>query len=165
MWKLFESIRRFDDHVRLIEKRRYGLIEIRDGRFYAIHFRPWPKVITALEVRTIGRWRHHHLHRDRCLLYFNQPLRHQNFLALKYVLTSRGSSYQTFYQAIATLDRIARIKQSDAIVTEVYNQRLSDRLMRRLGWEPHCPEQRGRHYIKRFYGVFPSCAGTGPGKE
>ncbi len=104
------------------------------------------------------------MQRDRCLLYFNQPLGHQKFLVLKYVLTSRGSSYRTFHQAITTLDRIAQIKQSDAIVTEVYNQRLSDRLMRRLGWEPHCPERRGHHYIKRFYGVYPAHAGTDPSK-
>ncbi|MCH2182271.1 MAG: hypothetical protein MK108_09725 [Mariniblastus sp.] len=156
MGRMFESIRRFEDHLALVQRRRYGLIEIRDGQFFAIHFRPWPRIITALEVNSIGRWKHRHLTRDRCLLYFNQPIRHRNFLALKYIFSSQGSSCRTLHQATKTLDCVARIKRSDAIVTEVFNRRISDRLMRRLGWVPHCPERSGHHYIKRFYGQYPA---------
>jgi hypothetical protein len=53
------------------------------------------------------------------------------------------------------LDEIARIKQTDAIVCDVRNARISDRLLRRWGWESHVPQSRRRHFIKRFYGEYP----------
>ena len=53
------------------------------------------------------------------------------------------------------LDSIAEIKQIDAIVCDAGNVRLSERLMARLGWEPHQPSRWHRNYIRRFYGVYP----------
>ena len=58
------------------------------------------------------------------------------------------------------LDEIARIKGTDAIVAELSNLRISDRLARRWGWEPHVPSSRRRHYIKRFYGSYPEGEGV-----
>ena len=104
---------------------------------------------------------------DRCLLYFNQPRRMPNFLALKYVVSTAGTSYRTFRAALTALDAIAEIKQIDAIVCDAANMRLSDRLMARLGWEPHKPQRWHRNYIRRFYGEYypllakPQAAGAG----
>jgi hypothetical protein len=56
---------------------------------------------------------------------------------------------------LIVLDEIARLKGSDAIVAEVRNLRISNRLLHRWGWESHLPTSRRRHYIKRFYGSYP----------
>jgi hypothetical protein len=61
----------------------------------------------------------------------------------------------TFYAATLVLDEIARLRDANAIVCNVTNVRISDRLMRRWGWEEHCQQWMGRHFIKRFYGHFP----------
>ena len=66
---------------------RCGIIEVCDGRLQAIHLRPWPKVISALEIETISLRYHENRPGDRCLLYYNQPLRYPNFLALKFVIS------------------------------------------------------------------------------
>jgi hypothetical protein len=89
---------------------------------------------------------------DRCWLYYNQPWRMPNFLALKYIVSTRGTSYATFRAALAMLEQIAELKRTDAIVCDAANTRLSDRLLARLGWEPHRPQRWHRNFIRRFYG-------------
>ena len=98
---------------------------------------------------------------DRCLLYYNQPRRTPNFLALKYIVSTAGTSYATFRAALAVLDAVAELKRIDAIVCDAANIRLTDRLMARLGWEPHKPQRWHRNFIRRFYGVYPSAASVG----
>ena len=56
--------------------------------------------------------------------------------------------------ALLVLDEIAKLKRTDAIVCEVSNWRISDRLLTRWGWESHLGESRRRHFIKRFYGDY-----------
>jgi hypothetical protein len=92
---------------------------------------------------------------DRCLLYYNQPRRMPKFLALKYVVSTPGTSYRTFRASLVALDAIAALKQIDAIVCDAANSRLSDRFMARQGWEPHKPQRWHRNYIRRFYGEYP----------
>jgi hypothetical protein len=43
-------------------------------------------------------------------------------------------------------------------LTDVSNLRISDRLLRRWGWEAHCPSRWHRHFIKRYYGTYPDPA-------
>jgi hypothetical protein len=88
-------------------------------------------------------------------LYYNQPRRFPNFLALRYIVSTPRTSFRTSRRALATLDEIARIKRTDAIVCEAWNRRISDRLLHREGWERHLHHSRRRHYIKRFYGSYP----------
>jgi hypothetical protein len=92
---------------------------------------------------------------DRCLLYYNQPRRFRNFLAVKYVVSSRGTGYVTYRRVLEALDEIARIKGIDAMLCDLANRRMTQSMMRRWGWEPHKPSRWHRHYIKRFYGVYP----------
>jgi hypothetical protein len=143
----------FDD-VEALRRGRYGVIEVANGRLVAIHLRPWPKIVSALEVE----WRGHRWHAsksgDRCLVYYNQPRRFSNFLALKYIVSHRDCTLATLHHALEVLDEVARVKRSDAIVCDVWNDRISDRLLARWGWEPHKPQRWHRHYIKRFYGVY-----------
>jgi hypothetical protein len=56
--------------------------------------------------------------------------------------------------SMAVLDEIARIKRSDAILTDAANFRISDRFLRRQGWERHTKARYHRNYIKRFYGEY-----------
>jgi len=57
------------------------------------------------------------------------------------------------------LDEIARIKRSDALLTDASNLRISDRLLARWGWVPHTSSRWHRHHIKRFYGNYPPASG------
>lgn len=142
-----------------IRAHRYGVIETTDGELRAVHLRPWPKLLAAPELIPLGSHYHQRGAADRCLLYFNQPRRMPNFLALKYIVTTFGTSFRTFRTALTVLDAIAEIKRIDAIVCDAANMRLSDRVMARFGWEPHKPQRWHRNFIRRFYGVYPTYGG------
>lgn len=139
----------------LVARGRYGVIEAHGGRLTAIHLRLWPKVASALESEWWGRRYHERHPGDRCLLYYNQPRRCPNYLALTYIRSSRDTSFASFRRALETLDEVARLKRSDAILCDAWNLRISDRLFARWGWEPHKPQAWHRNFIKRFYGVYP----------
>src|SRR5688572_21491914 len=124
-----------------LQRRRYGVIETAAGRFVAIHLRPWPKLLSWPEIWPAGPMYHARGGADRCLLYYNQPRHFSNFLALKYVVSTLGTSYATLCAASIALDRIAELKRTDAILCDAANARLSDRLLRRFGWEPHKPQR------------------------
>lgn len=139
-----------------VRRRRYGVIETRCGRLHCILLRPWPKLISWPEVWWVP-WRYHvRGEADRCLLYYNQPLRWSNYLTLKYVASTHGTSYRTLREALRVLDAIAATKKSDAILCDVANSRITDRLLARLGWEAHKPQRWHRNFIKRFYGKYPA---------
>ena len=151
-----ETIVDFDAAHERVRAGRYGVIETTGGALRAIHLRPWPKLAALPEVLPLGPRYHGRGSADRCLLYYNQPRRMPSFLALKYIVSTIGTSYKTFRAALVVLDAIAELKQIDAIVCDAANVRLSDRLMARLGWEPHKPQRWHRNFIRRYYGVYPS---------
>ena len=152
----FDSENDLSDPHGKVHCRAYGIIEIENGAFRQIRFKPWPKIISTFEVNHSGEKTHTQSDTmDRCTLYYNQPFFHKNFLALKYVVSQKGTSFRSFRLATKILDEIARIKQSDALVCEVSNARISDRLLSRWGWEEHLSNNAGRHFIKRFYGKYP----------
>lgn len=155
--RLFDQESDLSDPFGKIFNRSYGIIVVEAGEFSAIKFKPWPKIISTWEVGLSGQ-RVHQSGRclDRCLLYYNQPLFHRRYLALKYVVSRRGTSFRSFRLATQILDEVARIKRSDAIVCEVTNPSISNRLMKRWGWERHLTDQSARHFIKRFYGEYPA---------
>jgi hypothetical protein len=155
---LCETIPDFEAGQKQIVARRWGVIETVGGELRAVHLRPWPKLVSLPELLPLGSRYHPRGAADRCLLYYNQPLWSPNFLALKYVVSTGNTSYRTFRAALLVLDRIAELKQTDAIVCDAANMRLSDRLMARLGWEPHKPERWHRNFIRRFYGSYPNGA-------
>ena len=139
----------------VLRQRRYGVIETTAGKLEAVHLRPWPKLLAWPDVWPVGPVYHARGERDRCLLYYNQPRSFSNFLALKYVVSTHGTSYATFRAALAVLDQIAELKRTDALLCDVSNLRISHRLLSRLGWQPHKPQRWHRNYIKRFYGEYP----------
>lgn len=133
----------------VVHRRRYGVIETADGCFERVRWRPYPKLATAWGTHLIGRWEHRLRRGNRCRLYFNQPRSCPNFLALRYVVTTRDADYRTFRAALEVLDEIARLKNADALLCDAANLRLSDRFLARLGWEPHAPMPGHRNFIKR----------------
>jgi hypothetical protein len=151
-WKTITDLTAGTESIRA---RRYGMIEVADGRLRAVLLRPWPKIILGPEILTVGRWMHERRSGDSIRLFYNQPLRCPNFLALTYAISHRQTSYRTLRRALEVLDEIARLKHSDALLCDVGNARISKRFMAHWGWEPHCPSRWHRHYIKRFYGNYP----------
>ncbi len=111
----------------MLRRRRYGVVEMVEGRLAAIHLRPWPKQSSIFEARYFGRWWHRHRQGDRMLLYYNQPCRHSNYLALHYALSTHDCRLATLQAGLAILDEIARIKRSDAIFCQATSLRISQR--------------------------------------
>jgi hypothetical protein len=139
----------------LIRRRRYGMIEAVNGRLESVRFRPWPKFISLPELTFFGRRYHDLQDADCCRLFYNQPRRYSNYLAVPYILCGRGTRMATIHGALTALDEIARIKRTDALLADVLNYRISPRALARYGWVAHKPSRWHRHYIKRFYGVYP----------
>ena len=144
-----------------IRGRRFGVIETSGGDLVAIHFRWLPKLVSWPEWWPVGPAYHASGQPDHCLLYYNQPWGHANFLALKYIVSTPDTSYATFRAALVALDGVAEIKKTDALLCDAFNRRISDRLLHRLGWEPHAPSRWHRNYIKRFYGSYPDAPALG----
>lgn len=155
MIRPFESVTDLWDEGDVLRRRRYGVIEVRDDRFSHVLLRPVPKVLSFYEPLLLGAHQHRRRRGNRCWLYYNQPRRLPNFLALSYVVSTAGCTLRTFHGALVVLDEIARIKGIDAVVCDVANARISDRLLARGGWEPHLESRWHRHFIKRFYGEYP----------
>lgn len=153
-----ESVVDFEDGREQIRARRYGAIETAGGVLRAVHLRPWPKLASWSELWPVGLRYHAKGAADRCLLYYNQPRRQPNFLALRYIVSTAGTSYRTFRAALIALDAVAELKGTDAIVCDAANMRISDRLLSRFGWEPHKPQRWHRNFIRRFYGTYPAGA-------
>jgi hypothetical protein len=155
MYRFAKTIHDLDAERDYLLPRSHGVIDTVGGELRAIHLRPWPKLASLPELWPMGVRYHARGDADRCLLYFNQPRRSPNYLALRYIVSTSGTSYRTFRAALIALDTIAEIKRIDAIVCDAGNVRLSDKLMARLGWEPHKPGRWHRNFIRRFYGAYP----------
>lgn len=151
---LYETVTDIAAEADVVQRRRFGVIEAVDGQFRRIIFRPWPRWVSIPEVLLLAplvRRRGG----DRCLLYFDQSWRQPNYLAVKYLLTYRGTSYASVVAARRAVDEVARVKGSDALVCQVNNKRLNVRIMKRWGWEPLNDSPRCTLYVRRFYGEYP----------
>ena len=162
MRPLFQTITDLRAGAEELRTRHYGIIEARNGCFYRVRLRPYPKIGSVPEILLLGATYHRIVRGDRCLLYYNQPRRHANFLAVKYLLSARGTCLATVQRVLEVLDEIARLKRVDALLCDVANWRLSTAIMTRWEWEPHCPSRWHRHFIRRFYGDYPLAAGWIP---
>ena len=152
---LFETVTDLYRQADVIQRRSYGVIEMVEGRFRRVLLRPFPKYVSLFEALFWGGFCHRRLAGDRLRLFYNQPRQHAKYLSLKYAISSRDTSLATMLGALAVLDEIACIKRSDAILTDAANFRISDRFLRRQGWERHTKARYHRNYIKRFYGEYP----------
>ncbi len=137
----------------VLARRRYGRIVTQAGKFHCVSGRWWPHIGNLMQVYWDIALRR--TPENRCELFYHQPFGSPNFLTLSYVHSGAATSLSTFYLATLVLDEIARLKKTDAIVCNVTNDRLTDRLLSRWGWQSHMPDWPGRHFIKRFYGTYP----------
>jgi len=160
----FEQFENLEDARPLIARRRYGVIEVQAGQFASIRFKPWPKTISRMEISLSNRLRSGRNDIDRCRLYYNLPISTPGFLTIAYIESNPETSWKTARRAMETVDWIAEIRDVNAAVSELSNEKISDRLMDRLGWQTHCEHLSGRHFIKRYYGKFPKHAWL-PSKE
>ncbi len=154
MW--FSTITDLHTGADVLRQRRYGVIEMRDARLAGVHLRPWPKLVSLPEALWLSRCQRGLLRGDRCWLYYDQPLLHPNFIAVKYVLSSRDCSFASLKGAMTVLEEIVRLKRTDAVLADIASAKISDRLLARQGWQRHCQPSFRRHYIKRFYGEYAS---------
>lgn len=147
---ILSSITDLANGAEALRRGRYGVIETRGGELVSVTLRPWPHLLSLRELWPLGdAWRPPGPP-DRCRLYYNQPRGHEAFLALRYVACTRETRYATLLAALRSLDRIAELKGAGALLCDASNGRLSDRFLRRMGWEPHAPAWRRRNYIKRM---------------
>jgi len=135
---------------------RYGVIQAAAGECQWVQIRAWPQLLSWREIWPVGHRYHARGPSDRCRIYYNQPRRASSFIALKYLVSTRDTSYATVKAALQMLDHIAALKQVDAMLCDAANSRLSDRMMQRHGWASHAPMPWRRNFIKRFYGQFPT---------
>ena len=138
------------DSAELIRRRHYGRIEVVGGQLERIVFSPFARRPSVAEVWWQGRRIQGSAEGDRCWLHFQQLWTMPAFLTLNYLVSTRDATYRTVLSTLRTLDRIAELKETYAIVCQVSNDRISDRSLHRLGWERHLVKSRRRHYIKRF---------------
>lgn len=151
MPRWYETVYDLSDEQQLaiVRRRRYGIIEMVDGRLHRIVFRPLPAMAGPFDLPW-GQLVHRAVSGDRSWLYFNQPHGLEQFLSLKFMMSTRQATLATFRGALNVLDEIAAIKGIDAIVCDAANWRISDRLLARWGWQSHKPQRWHRNYIKRF---------------
>ena len=142
---------RFDG--RRVEGWRAGCIVTASGHLQQIRRRWLSYKATRLRVWWDSRRRP--ALGDCCELYFHQAWGGSGFLVIGYIASGRTCSLATLYCSLLVLDEVARIQGAHALVAEATNSRLSDRLFARWGWQQHCLQLPGRHFIKRFYGDYP----------
>ena len=149
----WQPVRDFHSGTRQLQRWRCGRIVMRSGRLIEVQHRLFPGSVSVAQVWWQGKFKRQS--EDVCLLDYHQPLASPGFLTLDYIRAGKGTSYKTFVGACHVLDEIARIRQANAIVAHVSNGSISDRLLIRLGWQRHLTDWPGRHWIRRFYGVYP----------
>lgn len=162
MWLPFQTVTDLVAGADVLRLRRHGVIETCAEALFRVRLRPFPKLVSAWHVMWSGALWHERSRGNRCWVYYHQPLGHARFLAVTYVVSTGDCSLGTLRLAGRVLDEIARLKGIDALVCDVGHSRISDRLLRRAGWEPLAPRRWHRNYVKRFYGVFaaPLVVGT-----
>ncbi len=153
--KPIESVYDVKAQQAVLRRRRYGVIEAANGKLVRIQLRPWPKFGSILEAHWIEATRSRRQRKDCCRLFYNEPIGNPGFLTLAFAESSINTSITTIFVTLSVLDQIAYLKNSNAIVAEVSNKRISDRALKHWGWERHLEHKPKRHWIKRFYGTYP----------
>lgn len=147
----FETVTDLTAQAAVVRRRRYGVLEVADRQLVQVRFRPWPTLFAVEEFMAWKEWRRRSAPGDRCWIYFNQPRRFPQFLAVKFLVGTPQVRLATLHEALRLLDQIAQIKGCDALLCDAANVRLSERLMARHGWLPHAPSRWHRNFIRRLY--------------
>lgn len=132
---------------------RRGVIVVSGGELKSIRKRYWPQVGSSARIWWDAKFRS--VQTDTCWLYYSSTRAIPGFVTLDYVRSGQHTTLRTFRGAVLVLDEIARRRQAVALFAHVGTTAISDRLLRRWGWEPHAQHLSGRHWVKRFYDGYP----------
>ena len=122
---LFDSITDLTCAANTLRQRRYGVIEVVNGRFQRVLLRPlaqdsdWPGGALA-GPEWLHRWRRG----DWLLLYYNQPWRFPQLLGTGTMagFPAGKTDRRSVRVGLEALDEIARRKNSDALLCDVLRQ-------------------------------------------
>lgn len=127
---------------------RAGRIVVRDGNLWDIRRRYLPGAASVVQAIWQAGWGRST--GSDCVIDYHTPWGMPAFLTLDYMRSGRMAGYRSFCKAVQTLEAIAEQRNAYAIVAHITNSSITDRLLRRWGWQPHCLEWKGRHWIKRL---------------
>lgn len=127
---------------------RCGKIAVGGGAVRQVRRRLLPRRVSIAEVW----WRKWFRggRESECQLYWHIPWGSPGVLAIDYLHAGRGCHWRDIVAASRCIDEIARERGCLIAVCHVSNDRLSDRVLQRLGFQRHCLHLRGRHFIKRY---------------
>lgn len=126
----------------------YGEIELSDGKLLRIRPRWWPRFGSHWESLQDSYVRA--LPEGLLRAYYAFPWRAPGFLSVLYAQGGPKTQYKTIARAVAVMDEIAGLRNSQAIVCQVVSNLASERLMLRWGYVPHASSLGDNHYIKRL---------------
>ncbi|MCC9658613.1 hypothetical protein [Rhodopirellula halodulae] len=131
-----------------ISRIRCGRIVTREGQLERIEQHWFANHVSVAQVW----WQNQRnsLDGDVCQLDFHVPWGMKAFVTLDYIRTGNQARYATFIGACNVLNEVARLKNAYAIVAHVTNSNISDRFLKRAGWERHLEDWPGRHFIRRM---------------
>lgn len=137
----------------LLAPPRIGRVLVRQGRFQSLD----PLWISRRKSLLQVWWhkRHRNAVCDKFELYYTATRRSQGFITVDFIYSGQAAGLSSLFGALAVLDVIAQSREALAIVAHVGNRRISPRLLRRCGWEPHAANLGENHWIKRFYAGYP----------
>jgi hypothetical protein len=124
------------------------MIILRHGQLVVVQARWWPRwgTVFGAMMDRVAR----NLPDDECRFYYAFPRTSPGFMSLLYVHAGEKTTYKTFHQGIAAIESLAKLNRSQAIVCQVTNDRLTERMMRRWGYVKHAEHLGRDHYIRRF---------------
>jgi len=125
-----------------------GRITMCDGALVSIRRRRLTISASIARVWIQARWKPGN--RDQCILDYRAS-RLDGFMVLEFIQSGPSTQLATFRGACQILDEVAKLRRAVAILAHVSTDAITDRLLRRWGWEPHAGNLSGRHWIKRFY--------------
>ena len=137
-----------EENAEKVSSWRYGEIELANGRLNAIYPRWWPRMGSLWESRWDNFYRT--MPADHCIAYYAFPHSAPGYMSVLYARSGPNTQYKTVYSAVSTMDQIAKLRNSNAIVCQMVSQRGTERLMNRWGYVRHATSLGDNHYIKRL---------------
>ena len=126
----------------------FGEIELSHGQLVRIRPRWWPRFGSQWEsfqdsyVRTLPE--------DFLRAYYAFPWRAPGYMTVLYAQSGPRTQYKTLHRAVEAMNEIASLRDTQAIVCQLVNQRGTERLMNRWGYVRHAASLGDNHFIKRF---------------
>ena len=142
--------------MRRVRARRHGMIEVAAGRLVRVRAATVDAAGDAAGDRDAGPLEAPLASRRLLPGLLHSAEGHAELLGGDVRCFWPGDDADQHPGASVILDEIAQLRRADALVCDLGNARISDRLLTRWGWTSLNPGQRRRLFIKRFYGHYPS---------